>query len=74
MLLLEIMPDGGIDISVTFDSFKSCSHLLTTDSRSFKSERYVPTYHGDVLAKPVRRRICDQEVTGSIPGRGDAVQ
>jgi len=22
----------------------------------------------------VKRRICDQEVVGSIPGRGDAVQ
>ena len=69
LLFLEIMLDGGVDMSATFDSFKSCSHLLTSDSRSFKSERNVLIYHDDMLAEPVMRRICDQEVAGSIPGR-----
>jgi len=38
------------------------------------NETYLLTYHGDVLVEPVTRRICDPEVAGSIPGRGDAVQ
>jgi len=57
---------------VTFGSFKSCS--LKCDSRSFKSEWNVLTYHGDMLAEPVTHRICDPEVAGLITGRGDAVQ
>jgi len=68
------MLHGGVDMPVTFDSFKSCSHLLKCDSHSFKSERNVLTYHGDVLAELVTCRICDPEVTGSSAGRGDAVQ
>ena len=58
----------------TLESFNSCSHLLKCDIRSFKSERNVLTHHGDVLAEPVTRRICDPEVAGSISGRSDAVQ
>ena len=64
-----MMLDGGVDMPATFDSFKSCSHLLTNDSRSFKSKRNVLTYHGSVMAEPVRRWICDQKIAGSIPGR-----
>ena len=67
------MLDGNVDMSATFDSFESCSRL-NRDCRSFKSEQNVLTYHGDLLAEPVTRQICDQEVAGSIPGRGDAVQ
>jgi len=29
-------------------------------------------YQGGVVDQPVRRRICDQEVAGSIPGWGAA--
>ena len=68
------MLDGGIDMSATFDSFKSCSHLLKCEGRSFKSERNVLIYHDDMLAEPVMHQICDPEVAGSFPGRGDAVQ
>ena len=55
-----------------FESVKSCSHFLKSDSRPFNSVRNALMYQGGVVDQPVRRRICDQEVAGSIPGWGAA--
>jgi len=39
LLFVEIMLHGAVDMSATFGSLKSCSHLLKSDSHPFKSIR-----------------------------------
>ena len=68
LLFVEIMLDGGVDMSATFDSFESCSHLLKCDRRSFKSERNVLT-PSLCRGQTSYAWICNPEVAGSIPGR-----
>jgi len=37
LLFVEIRVHGAVDMSATFESFKSCIHLLKSDSRPLKS-------------------------------------